>query len=130
MRLCVVVFLFIYVTATQLDLNVSFPASSAREKQELYRLKEKRSIDFMGMRVSYPQYLRLVAIQKEVIRMDRTIRSMLNNYDPMELAQNPYWMELLELYDSLKKMLPEDYLESVGYIHPLADHQPQERCGR
>ena len=75
------------------------------------------------MRVSYPQYLRLVAIQKEVIRMDRTIRSMLNNYDPMELAQNPYWMELLELYDSLKKMLPEDYLESVGYIHPLADHQ-------
>merc|ERR1712018_114844 len=111
MRLCVVVFLFIYVTATQLDLNVSFPASSTREKQELYRLKEKRSIDFMGMRVSYPQYLRLVAIQKEVIRMDRTIRAMLNNYEPMEL------------YDSLKKMLPADYLESVGYVHPLTEQQ-------
>ena len=34
----------------------------------------KRSVDFMGQRVSYPQYLRLVAIQREVIRMDRTIR--------------------------------------------------------
>ena len=34
----------------------------------------KRSVNFMGQRVSYPQYLRLVAIQREVIRMDRTIR--------------------------------------------------------
>ena len=75
---------------------------------------QKRSdggVDFLGMRVSYPQYLRLVAIQREVIRMDQTIRHMLNKYNEMELAQNPHWMELLELYDSLKKMLPEDYLE-------------------
>ena len=75
---------------------------------------QKRSdggVDFLGMRVSYPQYLRLLAIQKEVIRMDQTIRHMLNKYNEMELAQNPHWMELLELYDSLKKMLPEDYLE-------------------
>jgi len=66
-------------------------------------------MDFMGTRVSYPQYLRLVAIQREVIRMDVTIRSMLQTYDPMELSQNPYWMELLQLYNSLKKMLPEKY---------------------
>ena len=70
------------------------------------------------MRVSYPQYLRLVAIQREVIRMDQTIRHMLSNYDAVELAQNPHWMELLELYDSLKKMLPPDYLERMG--HPPA----------
>merc|ERR1711935_148711 len=75
---------------------------------------EKRSMDFMGTRVSYPQYLRLVAIQREVIRMDVTIRSMLQNYDPIELSQNPHWIELLELYDSLKKMLPEKYIESMG----------------
>ena len=78
---------------------------------------QKRSdggVDFLGMRVSYLQYLRLVAIQKEVIRMDQTIRHMLSTYDEMELAQNPHWMELLELYDSLKKMLPVDYLEQLG----------------
>ena len=71
-------------------------------------------MDFMGTRVSYPQYLRLVAIQQEVIRMDMTIRSMLQTYDPVELSQNQYWIELLELYNSLKKMLPEDYKESMG----------------
>jgi len=74
----------------------------------------KRSVDFMGQRVSYPQYLRLVAIQREVIRMDRTIRAMLNIYDPIQLAKNPYWMELVELYDSLKKMLPPEYLTAAG----------------
>ena len=86
---------------------------------------KKRSIDFMGMRVSYPQYLRLVAIQKEVIRMDQTIRSMLATYDPVELAQNPYWMELLELYDALKKMLPEEYLEAMGNGYPLYNTNQQ-----
>ena len=75
--------------------------------------EKKDGVDFMGMRVSYPQYLRLVAIQREVIRMDQTIRHMLTKYNPVELAQNPHWMELLELYDSLKKMLPPDYLEQL-----------------
>ena len=36
---------------------------------------------------------------------------MLQTYDPMELSQNPYWMELLQLYNSLKKMLPEKYIQ-------------------
>ena len=86
-----------------------FPA-----EDQLYALEKRNGVDFMGMRVSYPQYLRLVAIQREVIRMDQTIRHMLNTYDAVELAQNPHWMELLELYDSLRKMLPPDYLERMG----------------
>merc|ERR1712108_101774 len=108
MRFCVVFFVGL---ATLMDLNTALPTSTGT--QEILKLK-KRSIDFMGMRVSYPQYLRLVAIQKEVIRMDVTIRAMLRNYDPVELAQNPYWMELLELYEALKKMLPADYLDTIG----------------
>ena len=72
----------------------------------------------MGQRVSYPQYLRLIAIQKEVIRMDQTIRAMLSNYDASELAQNPYWIELVDLYNSLKKMLPKEYLMTVGNSYP------------
>ena len=32
---------------------------------------KRMSVDFMGMRVSFPQYLRLKAIQREVIRMDQ-----------------------------------------------------------
>lgn len=83
---------------------------------------QKRSIDFMGMSVSYPQYVRLRNIQREVIRMDQVIRKMARSHDPLDLAQNPHWVELLELYDALKKMLPEDYVSSngggVGVISP------------
>jgi hypothetical protein len=31
----------------------------------------KRTVEFMGVHVSYPQYVRLKAIQKEVIKMDQ-----------------------------------------------------------
>ena len=48
----------------------------------------KRSVEFMGVRVSYPQYFRLISIQKEVIRMDQTIRSMLQSHDPKILARD------------------------------------------
>lgn len=75
-------------------------------------VKRSLDVDFMGMRVSYPQYLRLVAIQKEVIKMDQVIRSLLKTHDPEVLAADPYWHELLDLYNSLKKMLPQDYLEN------------------
>lgn len=67
----------------------------------------------MGQRVSYPQFLRLMAIQREVIRMDKVIKSMMQTYDPEELAQNPYWIELLDLFASLEKMLPENYERSI-----------------
>ncbi|TRY61418.1 hypothetical protein TCAL_15000 [Tigriopus californicus] len=78
------------------------------------RVIPKRSIEFMGMSVSYSQYVRLRNIQREVIRMDKVIRKMARSHDPVELAQNPHWLELLELYDALKKMLPEDYVNSNG----------------
>ena len=67
----------------------------------------------MGTRVSYPQYLRLISIQKEVMKMDGTIRSLLETYDIPELAMNQYWSELLDLYDSTKKMLPRKYLKNI-----------------
>lgn len=73
----------------------------------------KRSVEFMGQRVSYPQFLRLMAIQREVIRMDKVIKSMMQTYDPEELAQNPYWIELLDLFASLEKMLPENYERTI-----------------
>lgn len=73
----------------------------------------------MGMRVSYPQYLRLKSIQNEVIKMDQTIRRMVRLHNPIVLARNPYWMELLEFYDTMKKMLPNEYLETVGYEDPI-----------
>ena len=44
-------------------------------------MAKRMSVDFMGMRVSFPQYLRLKAIQKEVIRMDQVITISLSRFD-------------------------------------------------
>ena len=74
------------------------------------------------MRVSYPQYLRLKSIQAEVIRMDKTIRKYAAAHTLEELNQNPHWLELVDLYESMKKILPEGYHEQQGYEHedPMA----------
>ena len=40
----------------------------------------KRTVEFMGMHVSYPQYVRLRAIQREVIKMDQMIRRMVSKF--------------------------------------------------
>ena len=70
------------------------------------------------MRVSYPQYLRLKSIQAEVIRMDKMIRSMIGKYALEELDSNPHWVELVDLYESMKKILPAEYLASQDYTDP------------
>ena len=75
----------------------------------------------MGMRVSYPQYLRLKSIQAEVIRMDKMIRSMVGKYASDELDANPHWAELVDLYDSMKKILPAEYLANQNYANPYQD---------
>merc|ERR1712018_186826 len=86
------------------------------KRSETQRQKRSTgSVDFMGMRVSYPQYLRLKSIQTEVIRMDRMIRSMLARYKLRELEANPYWIELVDLYETMKRILPAEYLESQDY---------------
>ena len=59
----------------------------------------KRSVNFMGQRVSYPQYLRLVAIQREVIRMDRTIRQYTGcGVSAINLNYFCHVMEMLKCY--------------------------------
>ena len=62
------------------------------------------------MRVSYPQYVRLVALQEKVIKLDLVMRRMQSQIPPEELETVPKWNTLLKLHDSLKKMLPPDYM--------------------
>ena len=60
----------------------------------------------MGERVSYPQYIRLIELQKEAILIDQIIQEMMKKYDHSILASNEYFMALVDLHDSLKIMLP------------------------
>jgi alpha-galactosidase/6-phospho-beta-glucosidase family protein len=55
--------------------------------------------------------------------MDQMIRKMLRRHDPSDLAQSPDWLELLELYDAMKKMLPASYLRSMGGYAYIPDRR-------
>ena len=74
--------------------------------------RSSMSVQFMGMKVSYPQYLRLVALQEKVVRLDKLMRRMLETRTLEELQTIPKWHTLVALHNSLKKMLPEDYVSS------------------
>ena len=67
-------------------------------------------VDFMGMRVSYPQYLRLMKLQEKVIKLDIIIRTVSARIPRKELEQIPKWHTLVSLHRSLKKLLPAEYL--------------------
>ena len=49
------------------------------------------SVDFMGMQVSYPQYLRLVALQEKVVQLDKLLRKMRQYKTEEELEKIPQW---------------------------------------
>ena len=50
--------------------------------------------------------------------MDQMIRRMLRYHSPVDLAQSPDWMEMVELYDAMKKMLPPEYIRAMGGVVP------------
>ena len=99
-----------------------FLQSPTKKYSVFHMLRDIRStgsVEFMGMRVSYPQYLRLKSIQGQVIRMDKMIRNMLSQHPLSELTGNPHWEELIEMYRIMKKILPAEYLEGHDYVDPM-----------
>ena len=64
------------------------------EEEEEEVMVDKRSpfsVDFMGMQVSYPQYLRLVALQEKVVQLDKLLKKMRQFKTEEELAKIPQW---------------------------------------
>ena len=93
--------------------------SPAKKNSESHKvgLRSTGSVGFMGMRVSYIQYLKLKSIQRKVIQMDKLIRNTLEKHTLMELAGNPQWKGLIELYVIMKKILPEEYLQRQDHTY-------------
>ena len=79
---------------------------------DAFEKRSSMSVDFMGMQVSYPQYLRLVALQAKVVKLDQLMRRMLKTRTLDELQNIPKWHTLVALHNALKKMLPQDYISS------------------
>jgi hypothetical protein len=60
------------------------------------------------MRVSYPQYLRLMALQEKVVKLDQLIHALQSRYSAEQLAQLPQYARLVSLHSSLAPLLPQN----------------------
>ena len=60
------------------------------------------------MRVSYPQYLRLVALQKKVIKLDKILKALQARYTDGDLDELPQYARLKKLHQSLSPFLPDN----------------------
>ena len=70
----------------------------------------KRSmVDFNGVRVSLPQYLRLMELQEKVLKLDAVMRKLSDGVDPDKLAASTKWNQLVSMRQSMQKLLPEDH---------------------
>ena len=77
----------------------------------LFRDAKKRSVDFNGQQVSYPQYLSLMALQKKVIKLDNVIKALKSKYTLEELQKKSSFRKMVDLLKSLEKLLPKNHLE-------------------
>ena len=58
--------------------------------------------------MSYPQYLRLMKLQEKAMKLDAAMKKISQQSTPENLAKNPKWNTLVELRQSLSKLLPAD----------------------
>ena len=77
----------------------------------LFRDAKKRSVDFNGMQVSYPQYVRLMALQEKVIKLDNIIKALKSKYTLEELQKMTSYRKMVSLLDSLMPLLPNNPME-------------------
>merc|ERR1712018_929483 len=99
----------------------------SEEESENPAKRSSMSIDFMGMQVSYPQYLRLVALQAKVVKLDKLMRKILKTRTLEELQKIPKWNTLVDLHDALKKMLPQEYGSSQQTFADAKRHEEEKR---
>ena len=69
----------------------------------------KRTMEFNGVQVSLPQYLRLMELQEKVLKLDLVMRKFSDGVDPDKLAASSKWGQLVSMRQSLQKLLPEDH---------------------
>lgn len=76
--------------------------------------KAKRfTVDFNGMQVSYPTYVRLSRLQAKVVKLQKMIQLLHRRYTPEQLDGLPQYGRLMELYQSLRPLLPTTAIQDI-----------------
>lgn len=86
--------------AMQKLLPDSHPKFSVHEKR-------RASHEFNGVKVSYPQYVHLMNLQKKVIALDLAMKRIASKTDPEDLVQSSSWNKLVGLRQSLARLMPQ-----------------------
>lgn len=61
--------------------------------------------------MSIPQYMRLINLQNATIDMDKYMKNLAKKFSPKVLMADPSWRELVLIYRSLEKLLPDEIRE-------------------
>merc|ERR1711902_404369 len=65
------------------------------------------TIEFNGVQMTYPQYWKLMELQKKVLKLDSVMQKISEKVnDPQLLAENPKWKELVGLRQAMEELMP------------------------
>jgi hypothetical protein len=62
----------------------------------------------MFLQVSVPQYIRLMSIQNETIKLDRMMKELAKIHTPQQLMADHSWREMVLIHRAMEKLLPDD----------------------
>merc|ERR1712209_132570 len=100
------IFLFLVSMANCLPVEGGDEDISTAEGDTSGRSKRGVTMEFNGVRVSYPQYLRLVRLSEKVQKLDSVIEKLQQHRSEAELSRVPQYNQLVELRESLRPLLP------------------------
>lgn len=76
--------------------------------------KRGATMDFNGIQVSYPQYLHLMSLREKTMKLDAAMKKISEQSSAENLAKNPKWNTLVELRQSLSKLLPVEHQNLIN----------------
>ena len=71
--------------------------------------KRSTGVDFNGVRVSFPQYLRLKSLQEKALKLDYVMRKLKEELGIEKLENSPKWGQLVTMRQSLQRLLPAEH---------------------
>eukprot|EP00095_Tigriopus_kingsejongensis_P006178 snap_masked-scaffold191_size271209-processed-gene-0.7 protein:Tk06178 transcript:snap_masked-scaffold191_size271209-processed-gene-0.7-mRNA-1 annotation:"AGAP009693-PA" len=93
------------------------PPTNVAQLQALGEHQPRRgkrfTVDFNGMQVSYPTYVRLSRLQAKVVKLQKMIQLLHRRYTPEQLDGLPQYGRLMELYESLRPLLPSNTFQEL-----------------
>ena len=68
---------------------------------------KRASINFNGIQMSYPQYWKMMELQRKVLKLDSVMKQIAEKVnDPKRLEKSLKWQELTALRAAMEQLMP------------------------